>query len=417
MSALPPKPQSRSPVDLTQDHAWGANRRRRFRPRICGGPPSRKTGEGCTSDRKDPGPDTKTDTTVVLPLSGAELKATSRRAARLCGTGRWRVGRRARLMSTTTRSGGAALGRSWRGPRHRGVLGDSRVLHRCAALPLFPQTTRKQIQLCLSRTQDFSIGSCSPRLDRGRPLAGVCFFPVEPAYDPLGVGWGQEFRADMTTTSVTMTESKSPPVGSNRRGRWAAAGAVLLVALMMSVLALRPRRLEPGECLSDPGVYRSPGGRYRITISAPANGFKSISLTRRRRHFGIWYETVASDTKLVDQERDWFHCFDQYDRLWSYEGPWNKAWGPTRRRPGGGHSQHAPSVILDGAMYIQGRGPMRASSVVSTVGNWAGIPKPFLDRIPDKDSQVWGDIPSIPAVPPEYTAAEDLAIRQCMSSR
>ena len=221
----------------------------------------------------------------------------------------------------------------------------------------------------------------------------------------------------MGPLSETEIERESVASGAGRRWRWLAAGTAVIAVAAALVLATRPRQLEPGECVSEPGVYRSPGGGYRITISAPANGFKSITLTRRRRHFGIWYETVGSDTKLVDQERDWFHCFDQYDRLWSYQGPWNKVWGPTRRHPGGGHSQHTPSVILDGAMYIQGRGPMRATSVVSAGGNWAGIPKPFFDRIPDKDSRAWGDIPSIPAAPPEYTAAEHLAIRQCMSSR
>lgn len=212
-------------------------------------------------------------------------------------------------------------------------------------------------------------------------------------------------------------ESAAPGRWPRRRKRWLVAGTAAIAIAAALVLVTRPRQLEPGECVSEPGVYRSPGGGYRITIFEPSDGFKSIALTRRRRRFWIWYEYVAGRPTLVDQERDWFHCFDQYDRLWNYHGRWNKAWGATRQHPGGGYSPHTPAVILEGAMYSDGRGPMMGSSVVSEVGNWEGIPGPFFDRIPDKDKPIWGDIPPIPSAPPEFTPAQEMAIRKLMSRR
>jgi len=185
------------------------------------------------------------------------------------------------------------------------------------------------------------------------------------------------------------------------------AAVAILVGL---ILATRPRRLEPGETVSEPGVYRSPGGTCRITISKPSGGFKSITLSRRRRLFWLWYEYSSDRPTLVDQERDWFHGFDQYDRLWSYRGPWDKEWGSTRKTPEGGFAPHAPSVCVEGWTYFEGRGPYLGASVVTSTGGWEGVPAPFLDRLPDKRKPIWGQIPPIPLVPPEFTAAQGVAI-------
>lgn len=189
-----------------------------------------------------------------------------------------------------------------------------------------------------------------------------------------------------------------------------------LVVIVIGVIAgMTPRKLQPGEIVSAPGRYRSPGGKYQIVIAAPSEGFKSITLARWEDDFWFWTTIPPGQQQLVDQERDWFHCFDEYDRLWSYTGPWDKGRGRTRQHPGGGFSSSVPSVTLNGWCYFQGRGPLRGSGDVVSCLLWEGIPETFFERIPNKDQPVWGHNPPIPSSAPEFTAGQDVAIRTAIA--
>lgn len=184
---------------------------------------------------------------------------------------------------------------------------------------------------------------------------------------------------------------------------------------MMSLpLALRPRTLSPGEMVSGPGLYRSPHGGYRIRLAGPSGGFKTVTLERRRPRFWVWFEYVPYTPNLVDEEREWFLCFDKYDRLWKFKGAWDPAWGKTRLQPSGGTAVWVPSVTLEGAMYTHGRGPDRAVCVVSEVGNWEGIPPEFFSRVLERRGATWRDVPEIA---PEYTEAQSAAVRRQMIGR
>lgn len=200
-----------------------------------------------------------------------------------------------------------------------------------------------------------------------------------------------------------------------RRKRWlglalvAGAVAALLIAIG---IALTPRRLKPGEVIAEFGTFRSPAGRSGVVIRKADQGLIELTLQRPMEVFSLIAVRGDSSVTQFDAEREWFVAFDEFERLWVYIGPWDKRWGKTHEFPGGSFRPHVPSVTVDGLFVTQSRVEY-GHAVVSSTGDWDGVPIEFFQRIPGKQASIWGDAPPIPESPPVLTEA----LRQQMEAR
>ncbi len=196
------------------------------------------------------------------------------------------------------------------------------------------------------------------------------------------------------------------PTISSRKRRWQAWLVVLFatVAVVAILFALRTPNLTPGQIVDQSGQYHSPNGRFYLEITETTEGNIRLSQLESTRRFSIIPSTTEIRVFEIESERGWFVCFDKYDRLWVYEGKWNPRWDKIRESFG--VSPHSPVVSQHGFVYLSGRA-VRGSSVVSIAGDWAGVPPEFFDRIPDKWSRKWGDIPPIPTSAPPLTPQQE----------
>lgn len=203
-----------------------------------------------------------------------------------------------------------------------------------------------------------------------------------------------------------------------RRVMGRAATALAAIVMLISIVVINtPPHLEADEIVREYGTYVSPGKRFRVVVEETDNqmikvGFESKPTFRlvvqrffnrsRRRQVPVFSE--------FEVERDWFLCFDEFDRLWIFTGrrdPKIEA----RKTSGGGTRPRVQSVMMKGFSFINGR-TMGTEMVVTGIGDWRGVPPQFFDQIPGKDDpslSIWGENPPIPADPPEFTPAERAA--------
>jgi len=205
-----------------------------------------------------------------------------------------------------------------------------------------------------------------------------------------------------------------------RRPRFIIAGASLagiVLALLCLVVLTGAQRLEPDEVVRDHGTYVSPGRRFQVVVRETRNDTIRIEFespnpwTRLLSRFSksnYPFPGLISETEV---KRDWFLCFDQYDRLWLFVGPWDREQGPLRRLPSGSTAGYTQNVTMYGFFFI-GTRPVGGVSTVSRRGDWRGVPPRFFEQIPDKEDAsvaIWGEIRPIPATPPEFSPGERAA--------
>ena len=181
----------------------------------------------------------------------------------------------------------------------------------------------------------------------------------------------------------------------------------LLVVVLLALLLFSTRdRLRPGQLVDDLGTYRSPWGRQKVEISKSPEGYISVTLSRRWRQSPLLNPYSSSGRTEFEAERDWFLCFDEYDRLWLFVGEWDRDWGELRELPSGGTRPYAQAVQHTG-FHFNRNGVSRGSSVVSGMGKWEGVPKEFFERLPAKDDPGWGPASIVPETPPPLTLTVD----------
>ena len=189
----------------------------------------------------------------------------------------------------------------------------------------------------------------------------------------------------------------------NRR-RMLCVGTVVVAVLagIAAILATIPEQLQPGEIVDDLGTYKSPRGSQFVVISEPTDGIVGVTMQYPSTRFYV-LNTFADDTiHEFEIEREWFLCFDKYERLWLFRGKWDSKWGETQELPSGGHCPHVQSVVLRGFWFTSSK-VFNGYNEVSSTGDWEGVPTGFFNRIPGKRKQVWGQIPAIPDSPPTLT--------------
>jgi hypothetical protein len=213
----------------------------------------------------------------------------------------------------------------------------------------------------------------------------------------------------MTTDSATAGSEGRHHI---RRFRAAAIVVVAIGALLVAIaIVAGAPRLRPDEIVREFGAYDSPGNRFRVVVAESDQ--KAVTFTLVSPNPWKRLTTRLSHGRLMpgvefEVERDWFFCFDQYDRLWVFVGRWDRDWGPLRQLPGGGTRPYPQAVTMLGIFFSGGSRPSGAS-VVSDTGEWKGVPPRFFAEIPEKEGSavtVWGEIPPIPDEPPEFSPIE-----------
>lgn len=205
-----------------------------------------------------------------------------------------------------------------------------------------------------------------------------------------------------------------------RRPRFIVAGvsfAGIVLALLTFLVLTGAERLEPDEVVRNCGRYVSPGRRFQVVVSETENDTVRIVVESpnpwkrflsRFRNSNYPYPGLIAETEV---ELDWFLCFDEYDRLWMFLGPWDRGWGPLRQLPSGGTGGYTQHVEMYGFFFLGPR-PVGGMSTVSHRGDWRGVPPKFFGQIPGKEDTsvaVWGTHPTIPATPTKFTRAERTA--------
>lgn len=204
--------------------------------------------------------------------------------------------------------------------------------------------------------------------------------------------------------------------GPRRRRRFIIA-SVCVAATMPLLLALivltGAERLAPDDVARSCGTYLSPRGKLLVVKDAD-NGMIQIQFESRR-----WWQRVLNRVNQrvrpqpdweFERERDWFFCFDKYDRLWVFIGRRDPAIAH-RQTSSGGFVPRIQSVLMSGFWFVGSR-PIGGACVVTDTGDWQGVPPRFFEQIPckaDPSVDVWGEIPPIPATPPEFTPGERAA--------
>jgi hypothetical protein len=204
-----------------------------------------------------------------------------------------------------------------------------------------------------------------------------------------------------------------------RKRRLALCLASPIIAILATIAAIVwfiPSRLDSGQIVDESGVYRSPQGHYRLTVSETPDHNVSLVLSRRASRF-LLLSSFTDDRPIeFEAEREWFACFDEYERLWLFVGKWDSNWGESRKLPSGGYQPHVQSVLLEGFWFGR-RGLLHGGNVVSSTGDWAGVPQEFFERIPAKHQAVWGENSKIPDTPPPLTESQRQAAESSLAER
>ncbi|MDB5392245.1 MAG: hypothetical protein JWM11_7891 [Planctomycetaceae bacterium] len=193
-----------------------------------------------------------------------------------------------------------------------------------------------------------------------------------------------------------------------------AMSALCIVATLISVVVLRlPRRLEAGQVVDQIGTYRFPSGSRHLEIVKAEEGHVQVMLNWPGKRAWFLPTQVQRSMGIIDAGREWFVSVDEHERTWLFVGPWDPQWGPSRKGPSDESSCHVSMVIMEGNWFLPDGTLAGGTNVASENGEWTGVPTEFFDRIPDKESPVWGNIPKIPARPVPFTEiqARKLAAR------
>jgi len=178
--------------------------------------------------------------------------------------------------------------------------------------------------------------------------------------------------------------------------------STLLIAVTLFFLIINSSNTTaPGEIIENVGSYRSPSGKYRIEIrKTDAETIEISKLTTSWRYHVVPVRS-RSNVATFSPKRDWFLCFDQYDRLWFYHGIWDRSWGmPADSR------SYGAAVHLEGFRSLQNNSFIGGAFVVSEIGGWEGVPEAFFDRLPANGDAAWGKQSPLPEAPPEYTSKQ-----------
>jgi hypothetical protein len=219
----------------------------------------------------------------------------------------------------------------------------------------------------------------------------------------------------MTTDSAATARGRRFP--SPPKLRIAALVFAALAVVLVAIVGLTgARRLQPDEIVREPGAYDSPGNRYRVVVAESDARTVTFTLVSPRP----WKRVAAildhgrplPAVAEFEVERDWFLCFDEYDRLWLFIGQ-REPGTELRKTSSGGFVPRIQSVMMFGFFFL-GTQPIDSVSVVSSTGDWKGAPPRFFAEIPGKEGApiaVWGEIPPIPGAPPGFSPAEHAAAR------
>jgi hypothetical protein len=220
----------------------------------------------------------------------------------------------------------------------------------------------------------------------------------------------------MTTDSATADSERRPRL---RRFRAAAIVFAAIATLLVAIVILTgARRLQPDEIVREIGAYNSPGNRLRVVVAESDQKtvtFTLVSPKSWKRVTNLLHHGRPMPVVECEVERDWFFCFDQHDRLWVFVGRWDKSWGPLRQIPGGGTRPRTQSIVMSGFWVDRGIF-VSGANIVSTTGDWPGVPQRFFEEIPGRDdSTLWGDGLTLPQSPPEFSPVERQVISAARS--
>ncbi|WP_298862307.1 hypothetical protein [uncultured Gimesia sp.] len=187
--------------------------------------------------------------------------------------------------------------------------------------------------------------------------------------------------------------------------------AILLLVFIVVIILLSRPRLKAGQVIDQFGTYRFPSGGHKLEINKTESGNVEVTVHWRTTRFYVIPLMVKDKFHTFESERDWFVSIDRYQRIWLFMGEWNKQWGKLRKMPSGGTVPYAQAVLMKGLMFTGSKQFGFGVQNVSETGDWAGVPQPFFNRIPDKEeASVWGGISSIPGSPPPFTKQQQKTI-------
>jgi len=184
--------------------------------------------------------------------------------------------------------------------------------------------------------------------------------------------------------------------------------AVLVVLVVGVFVRLRYVRLAPDQIVDQFGTYALPDGNQAYHVSRTADGHVRVRQLVRQTRFYFLPTTIEFLCAEFESERRWLLCFDRYDRLWLFVGKWEPQWGERSKLPSGGWWVNYQQVIVCDRFGIE---------VVSSTGNWAGVPTAFFDCLPGKQEPVWGGVsPPVPHSPPPLSATEERRLGRFVSA-
>lgn len=172
--------------------------------------------------------------------------------------------------------------------------------------------------------------------------------------------------------------------------------------------------LRAGQVVDAPGTYYSPHGTFRVVVSNTGDGLVCITKQPRVNQvslLNLFSRTYAGgQPNYFEAERDWFFCFDDYERFWLCIGAYDRRLGSPRKLPSAGTHPYAASVVLEGEFFSGRSRPFTGGSVITATGTWEGVPHEFLERVLKVSRSDWGPGASIPASPPQFTPSQRRAI-------
>ena len=197
---------------------------------------------------------------------------------------------------------------------------------------------------------------------------------------------------------------QDPQQQSTRPKRKVAIGFIVavlgVVALLVIIAVIRslPPRLSPEQLVNQFGTYRFPTGNSTLQIAKDGSGKINVTVHQQTNLFYFIPHTSTDLPHSFESDREWFVSVDEYQRLWVFHGHRQRSWGNLHAMPSGGAIPHEPAVIRIGE-YITPNGQMVSGyNLVSRTGDWAGVPREFFARIPDR-----GNAPAIPDTAPPLT--------------
>lgn len=195
--------------------------------------------------------------------------------------------------------------------------------------------------------------------------------------------------------------AQTPQQSAIRRRHTLAAGVSVIALVVLAALTLFPGeekaavelpQLTAGQIVQATGKLRLPSGKRWLEVAEDDTGnvhievhrdstvVRCIPFTRIPYHTSPW--AYVETSVVIESERDWFVCVDQYDRLWVYYGRWDKQWGKLRELSCGSTRSYPPDVLRLGMSFLpSGDITPLSREVVTATGDWVGVPAEFLRRV------------------------------------